>query len=120
MQILRRLERGEGTEEDLDTLLDICDNILGRSFCALGDGAASPIMSSIQYFRDEYIAHLTDGRLPVRPGRLDRVRSQRLREDRRQAPMTVTSGTRRSVRDADDLVTLTIDGIEIRCPRARW
>ena len=57
----------QGTEEDLDTLLDICDNILGRSFCALGDGATSPITSSIQYFRDEYIG-TTPRRLPVRPG----------------------------------------------------
>ena len=43
-QILERILHGEGTEEDLDTLLDICDNILGRSFCALGDGATSPII----------------------------------------------------------------------------
>jgi NADH-quinone oxidoreductase subunit F len=57
--IYERLENGEGTEEDLDTLLDLSDNILGRSFCALGDGAASPVMSSIKYFRDEYLAHLT-------------------------------------------------------------
>ena len=55
-QILERILHGEGTEEDLDTLLDVCDNILGRSFCALGDGATSPITSSIQYFRDEYLA----------------------------------------------------------------
>ena len=55
-QILGRLEHGQGTEEDLDKLLDICDNILGRSFCALGDGATSPITSSIQYFREEYVA----------------------------------------------------------------
>jgi NADH-quinone oxidoreductase subunit F len=59
--IYERLENGTGTEEDLDTLLDLSDNILGRSFCALGDGAASPVMSSIKYFRDEYLAHL-DGR----------------------------------------------------------
>jgi NADH-quinone oxidoreductase subunit F len=57
-QITGRLEHGQGTEEDLEKLLDICDNILGRSFCALGDAATSPITSSIQYFRDEYIAHL--------------------------------------------------------------
>ena len=50
--------RAQGSEADLDKLLDICDNILGRSFCALGDGATSPITSSIQYFRDEYLAHL--------------------------------------------------------------
>src|SRR4051812_33742115 len=57
-QVLHRLEHGQGTEADLDKLLDICDNILGRSFCALGDGATSPVTSSIQYFRDEYLAHL--------------------------------------------------------------
>ncbi len=67
VQILDRLERGEGTEDDLATLLDLCDNILGRAFCALGDGAASPIMSSIQYFRDEYVAHLTHGGCPFDP-----------------------------------------------------
>ena len=57
-QIYERLETGRGTEEDIDKLLDISDTIFGKSFCALGDGAASPIMSSIKYFRDEYEAHL--------------------------------------------------------------
>jgi NADH-quinone oxidoreductase subunit F len=55
-QILERILHGHGTEADIDTLLDIGDNILGRSFCALGDGAVSPIASSIKYFRDEYLA----------------------------------------------------------------
>jgi NADH-quinone oxidoreductase subunit F len=62
--IYDRLERGEGTEEDLDTLLDLSDNILGRSFCALGDGATSPVSSSIKYFRDEYLAHVENGGCP--------------------------------------------------------
>jgi NADH-quinone oxidoreductase subunit F len=56
--IYERLEAGHGTLEDLDTLLDLGDNILGRSFCALGDGAVSPVSSSIKYFRDEYLAHI--------------------------------------------------------------
>jgi NADH-quinone oxidoreductase subunit F len=56
--IYERLERGDATAEDLDTLLDLSDNILGRSFCALGDGATSPVSSSIKYFRDEYLAHV--------------------------------------------------------------
>jgi len=55
-QILERIWHGDGTDADLDKLLDICDNILGRSFCALGDGATSPIASSIKYFKDEYLA----------------------------------------------------------------
>ncbi|MDT2008328.1 NADH-quinone oxidoreductase subunit NuoF [Rhodococcus opacus] len=67
VQILERLERGEGTDADLEKLLDIADNILGKSFCALGDGAASPIMSSIKYFRDEYLAHFEQGGCPFDP-----------------------------------------------------
>lgn len=64
VQVLERLEKGDGKPEDLDLLLDQCDNILGRSFCALGDGATSPITSSIKYFRDEYLAHLEQGGCP--------------------------------------------------------
>ncbi len=54
--IYERLLDGRGTKEDIDTLLDVSDNILGRAFCALGDGAVSPVVSSIQYFREEYEA----------------------------------------------------------------
>ncbi len=61
VQILARLEAGTGTEQDIDTLLDTCDNIFGRAFCALGDGATSPIVSGVQYFRDEFIAHVRGG-----------------------------------------------------------
>lgn len=67
VQVLARLEKGQGSEADLDQLLDQCDNILGRSFCALGDGATSPITSSIEYFREEYLAHLTQGGCPFDP-----------------------------------------------------
>jgi NADH-quinone oxidoreductase subunit F len=67
VQVLRNLESGKGTEEDLAKLLDVCDNILGRAFCALGDGATSPITSSIQFFRDEYLDHLRHGGCPFDP-----------------------------------------------------
>ena len=56
VQILQRMVAGNGTASDIDTLLDVCDNILGRSFCALGDGAVSPITSGIKYFKDEFLA----------------------------------------------------------------
>ena len=67
VQILRRLEQGQGSEEDLEKLLDISDNILGRSFCALGDGATSPITSSIEFFRNEYIEHVSGRGCPFDP-----------------------------------------------------
>ena len=47
---------------------DVAGNIIGRSFCALGDGATSPVTSSIQYFKDEYIAHWEKGGCPFDPG----------------------------------------------------
>ena len=54
-QLLQRLVAGHGRPEDVDTLLDVCDNVSGRSFCALGDGAVSPIVSGIQHFRQEFL-----------------------------------------------------------------
>jgi len=73
VQALARIEDGRASVDDgpemLDLLLDQCDNILGRSFCALGDGATSPISSSIEYFRDEYLAHLTHGGCPFDPAK---------------------------------------------------
>jgi NADH-quinone oxidoreductase subunit F len=55
---VRRIEAGQGREEDLPLLLDICDNILGRSFCALGDFSTSNIVASVKYFYDEYEEHI--------------------------------------------------------------
>jgi len=69
VQILRRLEGGTGTEADLTKLLDISDTILGKSFCALGDGATSPIMASLKYFREEYVAHFDSNGCPFDPRR---------------------------------------------------
>lgn len=69
VQLLTRLEAGRGTEADLDKLLDISDTINGKSFCALGDGAASPIISSLKYFREEYLDHLRLDGCPFDPAR---------------------------------------------------
>ncbi len=109
-QIYERLETGRGTEADLDKLLDISDNIFGKSFCALGDGAASPILSSLKYFRAEYEAHLDPpARLSVRSVRLDaggtgRGGDMTLAEHSRDAPPV-------------EMVTLTIDGTEVSVPK---
>ncbi len=60
LAILHRLEHGEGTMEDIDTLLDICDNIEGNTICPLGDAAVPPVRSTIRQFRDEYEYHVTN------------------------------------------------------------
>jgi len=57
--VLDRLERGEGRAQDADLLLDMSDNIGGKSLCALGDAAIGPVISSVKKFRDEYLHHVT-------------------------------------------------------------
>jgi NADH-quinone oxidoreductase subunit F len=64
-KILQRIERGRGRMEDLDLLLDICDNIAGRSFCPLGDAAVGPVQSSVERFRGEYEFHIHEKRCMV-------------------------------------------------------
>jgi len=62
--ILRRIEAGTGTTADIQQLLDTCDSILGRAFCALGDGATSCITSSVKLFAQEYADHVEQGGCP--------------------------------------------------------
>jgi NADH-quinone oxidoreductase subunit F len=72
--ILDRLERGQGRPEDADLLLDMADNIGGKSLCAFGDAAIGPVISSVQKFRDEFLYHVEHKRcLPgtIRYRRLD-------------------------------------------------
>ena len=64
-EIFARLERGEGREKDIEILEDVCDNILGKSFCALGDAAAMPVQGGLQHFRDEFQHHVTHKRCVV-------------------------------------------------------
>ena len=61
------MSNGQGTEEDLDKLLDVCDNITGRAFCALGDSATPPVTSAVRYFRDEFLQHQKEGGCPFDP-----------------------------------------------------
>jgi NADH-quinone oxidoreductase subunit F len=67
VQMLRELENGGGNEAELEKLLDVCSNITGRAFCALGDSIEAPVKSSIRYFRDEYIEHQRQGGCPFDP-----------------------------------------------------
>ena len=64
-KILHRIKLGQGREDDLDLLLDICDNIAGKTFCPMGDAALGPVRSSIQLFRDEYLYHINEKCCPM-------------------------------------------------------
>ena len=63
-QILQKIEDGDGAQADLDLLLSVCDRILGKCLCPLGDSDAIAVLSYVDRFRDEYQAHIDLGRCP--------------------------------------------------------
>jgi NADH-quinone oxidoreductase subunit F len=79
-KILERIEHGEGRESDLDLLLDVCDNIspgvrwppAQTTICVLGPSMPPAVVAGLRMFRDEYLAHIREGRCPFPPDRLPR------------------------------------------------
>jgi len=61
-KILRKIERGEGQMRDLDLLSNISANIAGKTLCAFGDAAVTPVVTTLKHFRHEYEAHIKEGR----------------------------------------------------------
>ena len=64
-EILDKITRGKGTMEDLDRLEELCLSIKEGSLCGLGQSAPNPVLSTLRYFRDEYIAHVKDKTCPA-------------------------------------------------------
>jgi NADH-quinone oxidoreductase subunit F len=60
-QIMRRIEGGRGTEEDLATLMELGDEMTGTTICVLSDSCAVPVRSSIEKFADDYLALIRRG-----------------------------------------------------------
>jgi len=65
--ILWRIENGNGRETDLPLLLDIANNINGKTLCALGDAAAGPVSSFVRKFKADFEAHIRGKRCPHAP-----------------------------------------------------
>ncbi len=67
-RVVNRIMNGEGRMEDLDLLTDVSSNISGRTICALGDAAATPVLSFIKHFRPEFEYYIRHGRSMVEDG----------------------------------------------------
>lgn len=65
LAILRKIVNGKGTMEDLDTLEELAHIVQEGSLCGLGKSAPNPVLSTLKYFRDEYIAHIKDKKCPA-------------------------------------------------------
>ena len=64
-EMLDKITRGEATLEDLDKMEQLCYYIKANSLCGLGQTAPNPVLSTLRYFRDEYIAHVVDKKCPA-------------------------------------------------------
>ncbi len=64
VQLLKKIEEGDASQGELDLLLNVCDRILGKCLCPLGDAAAMPIASYVDKFRAEFQAHIDQGGCP--------------------------------------------------------
>jgi len=64
VQILEKLEEGRAEQEELDLLLSVCDRILGKCLCPLGDAAAMPVASYVDKFREDFQRHIDEGACP--------------------------------------------------------
>ena len=64
-EILDKITKGQGTMEDLDKLEDLCYYIKENALCGLGQTAPNPVLSTLRYFKDEYVAHVVDKKCPA-------------------------------------------------------
>ncbi|MCI9405773.1 MAG: NADH-quinone oxidoreductase subunit NuoF, partial [Oscillospiraceae bacterium] len=65
LEILDKITKGKGTLEDLDKMEELCYHIKANSLCGLGQSAPNPVLSTLKYFRDEYVAHIVDKKCPA-------------------------------------------------------
>ncbi len=65
LEILTRITQGKGEPEDIDKLQELATNIIKGSLCGLGQTAPNPVLTTLRYFKDEYIAHIVDKKCPA-------------------------------------------------------
>lgn len=65
LQLLNKITRGEGTMEDLTKIDELAKHMKSSSLCALGQSAPNPVLSTLKYFKDEYVAHIQDKTCPA-------------------------------------------------------
>ncbi len=66
LNILERITEGDGREEDIELMKDLCGTITDASLCGLGTSLANPVLSTLKYFGDEYLAHIRDKKCPAK------------------------------------------------------
>jgi len=121
LEILERISEGTGTVEDLDRLEELACNIKTSSLCGLGQTAPNPVLSTLKYFRDEYLAHVVDKKCPagtctelLKYVILDTCKGCTL--CKKACPVDAISGERRELHVIDTDVCIKCDACVPKCP----
>ena len=122
LRILEKIVNGEGTMEDLDMLEELGKVIKEGSLCGLGKSAPNPVLSTLKYFRDEYIAHIKDKKCPA--GVCKALKSYTIDEEKckgctkcaRNCPVGAIEGTVKQPHHIDQSKCIKCGACESNCP----
>lgn len=110
LEVLTRITEGNGREDDIDLLEELCLSIKDTALCGLGQTAPNPVLTTIRYFRGEYEAHIRDGKCPAHA--CTSLLTYRIREDKcigctlcaRNCPVNAISGETKQVHTIDQSI----------------
>ena len=121
LEILERIVKNEGTEEDLYLLEELASTITETALCGLGQSACKPVVSTLKYFRHEYLAHVRDKHCPHCNGRkkkviIDQNLCRGCGKCKSTCPMEAISGEKRSPHFIDNEKCITCGACWGSCP----
>ena len=121
LEILERIVKNEGTEEDLYLLEELASTITETALCGLGQSACKPVVSTLKYFRHEYLAHVRDKHCPHCNGRkkkviIDQQLCRGCGKCKATCPMEAISGDKRSPHFIDNEKCITCGACWGSCP----
>ena len=122
LEILDRITEGNGKEDDIEKLEVLANTIKKASVCGLGQTAPNPVLSTIKYFRDEYVAHIKDGKCPA--GECKALASIEINPElckgcgicKRQCPVNAITGEVKQPHKIDPEVCIKCGACVSKCP----
>ncbi|MBU5450342.1 NADH-quinone oxidoreductase subunit NuoF [Acetivibrio sp. MSJd-27] len=122
LEILEKITHGQGTMEDLDKLQELATTIKNSALCGLGQTAPNPVLSTLHYFRDEYIAHVVDKKCPagvckaLTAFEIDPDKCRRCSICAKQCPVSAISGDKQTPYHIDKTKCIKCGVCAEKCP----